>query len=136
VGLSDEVLEHLFGHFEVRDDAVAHRADSDDIARRAPEHLLCVLADRLHVVRDFIDRHDGGFTEHHAAPFRVDEGVCGAEIDCQIVGTKAGKEREGHKYTSNLDLFDGRDASVQKIGAGKRRSETVSVNELTQTNSI
>ena len=44
--LADEVLDHLLGDFEVGDDAVAHRADRFDVAGRAAQHHLGVVADR------------------------------------------------------------------------------------------
>ena len=43
--LADEVLDHLLGDFEVGDDAVAHRADRLDVAGRAAQHHLGVVAD-------------------------------------------------------------------------------------------
>ena len=46
VHLADEVLDHLLGDFEVGDDAVAQRADGLDVAGRAAEHQLGLLADR------------------------------------------------------------------------------------------
>src|SRR5260370_21132144 len=56
----DEVGQHLLGDLEVGDDAVLHRLDRHDVARRAPEHLLRVLADRLDAAVDLVDRHDRG----------------------------------------------------------------------------
>ena len=44
--LADKVLDHLLGNFEIGDDAVAHRADRLDVARRSPEHHFGVVADR------------------------------------------------------------------------------------------
>ena len=46
--LADEVLDHLLGDFEVGDDAVAHRADRFDVAGRAAQHHLGVVADGEH----------------------------------------------------------------------------------------
>ena len=43
--LADEVLDHLLGDFEIGDDAVAHRTDRLDVAGRAPQHHLGVVAD-------------------------------------------------------------------------------------------
>ena len=45
VHLADEVLDHLLGDFEVGDHAVAHRADGLDVAGRAAEHQLGLVAD-------------------------------------------------------------------------------------------
>ena len=43
--LADEVLDHLLRDFEIGDDAVAHRADRLDVAGRAAQHHLGVVAD-------------------------------------------------------------------------------------------
>ena len=45
VRLADEVRQHLLGRVEVGDDAVAHRPDRGDVARRSPQHLLRFGAD-------------------------------------------------------------------------------------------
>ena len=50
VRLADEVAQHRLGDLEVGDHAVLHRADGDDVAGRAAEHLLGLLADREHLV--------------------------------------------------------------------------------------
>src|SRR3546814_14897241 len=46
VHLADKVLDHLLGDFEIRDDAVAQRPDRHDVAGRAAEHHLGLVADR------------------------------------------------------------------------------------------
>ncbi len=48
--LADEVLDHLFRDFEIGDDAVAHRADRFDVAGRAAQHHLGVVADGADVI--------------------------------------------------------------------------------------
>src|SRR5271165_106126 len=40
VRLLNEVVQHLFRHLEIGDDAVFHRLDGDDVAGRAAKHLL------------------------------------------------------------------------------------------------
>src|SRR5207237_5591111 len=47
VRLADEIAEHPLRRLEVRDDAVAHRLDGGDVARRAAQHLLRLDANRL-----------------------------------------------------------------------------------------
>ena len=42
---ADEVLDHLLGDLEVGDDAVAQGADGLDVAGRAADHLLGLVAD-------------------------------------------------------------------------------------------
>ena len=51
VDLGDEVLEHRLGDGEVGDDAVAHRPNRDDVARRLAEHLLGLGAHRQDALR-------------------------------------------------------------------------------------
>ena len=50
VHLVHEVLDHLLGHVEVADDAVAQRPDGDDVGRRAAEHALRLGADGQHAL--------------------------------------------------------------------------------------
>ena len=50
VHLADEMLDHLLRDLEIGDHAVAQRADGGDVARRAAEHLLGLLADREHLL--------------------------------------------------------------------------------------
>ena len=45
VRLIDEVVQHLLGDFEVRDDTVLHWLDGNDVARGAAKHFLGFLAD-------------------------------------------------------------------------------------------
>src|SRR5271166_7037455 len=42
----DEVVQHLLGDLEVGNDAVLHRLDGDDVARRTAKHLLGLFAYR------------------------------------------------------------------------------------------
>ena len=49
MNLADEMLDHLFRDFEIGDDAVAHRADRLDVAGRAAQHHLGVVADGAHL---------------------------------------------------------------------------------------
>src|SRR2546423_8797597 len=60
VSLLDEIGQHLFGDFEVRDDTVFHRLDGDDVARRASEHLFCFAADSHDFSAGLVDGHDRG----------------------------------------------------------------------------
>src|SRR5438445_5560729 len=86
--LLDELLEHLLGHGEVGDDAVLHRPDRDDVARRATEHALGVGADRRDRTRAagaaiLADRHDRGLVQDDALPAHIDKGVGRTEVDRQ-----------------------------------------------------
>ena len=68
VHLADEMLDHLFGHVEVGDDAVAHRADRLDAARRAAQHQLGILAHGQNLLLAVLDviGHDRGLVQHDA----------------------------------------------------------------------
>ena len=84
VGLLDEVVQHLFGDFEVGDDAVLHGLDSHDVAGGAAQHLLGFLADGFHFPSVFVDGDDGGLVDDDALPARIHERVGCAEIDREI----------------------------------------------------
>ena len=42
---ADEVLDHFFGDFEVRDDTIAHRPDRLNITGRPAQHQLGLFPD-------------------------------------------------------------------------------------------
>ena len=48
--LLNEEAQHALRNVIVRDNAVAQRADRDDIAGRAPDHLPRLLSDREHLI--------------------------------------------------------------------------------------
>ena len=88
VDLADEMLDHLFRHVEVGDDAFAHGADRLDRAGGPAQHQLGVLTDGehlLHAILDMIGDH-GGFGEHDALALHVDQCIRGPQIDCHIRG--------------------------------------------------
>ena len=86
----DEVGEHLLGDVEVRDDAVLEGPDGHDVARRAAEHRLGLLAHREDRVVGLMDGDDGRLVEDDALPLDVDEGIGRPEIDSHVVREKAG----------------------------------------------
>ena len=92
----NEVLDHLFGDFEVRDDAIPHRADGGHVAGRFPQHLLGFVADGVHdLAPALIDEGDDGrLIEDNASPLCVNKGVGRAQIDRQIRRNKAQKASE------------------------------------------
>ncbi len=85
--LVNEVLDHLLGHVDVGDDAVAQRADGLNGIWRLAHHHLRVVADRTHALfaLDRFDRYDGRLVQHHAAVAYIDNGVRCAEIDRHVV---------------------------------------------------
>ena len=89
VRLLDEVIQHLFGDFEVGDHAILHGLDGDDVARRAAQHLLGFFAHGLHFAGVLVDGDDGGLVHHDAFAFGVDQRVGGSQIDGEIAGKHA-----------------------------------------------
>src|SRR5262245_50580661 len=95
VRLSDEMRQHFLGGFEVGDDAILHRLDGRDVARRSSEHLLGVGADRFDAAVDLVQGDDRRLADDNALAAGVYAGVGGAEIDGQIVG-KTGEQCRHH----------------------------------------
>src|SRR5450631_970150 len=89
VRLLDKVIQHLFGDLEVGDNAVLHRLDGDDVARRTAQHLFRLFADRLYLTGVLVDRNDRGFVDNNALAPCVDEGVGRPQIDRKIAGEHA-----------------------------------------------
>ena len=77
VDLADEVPEHRFSHFEVRDHPVFQRPDRDDIARRPAEHAFGVIAHGEHLVGPRPDCHHRRLAQNDAVVFDVDQCVRG-----------------------------------------------------------
>ena len=94
--LADEMLDHFLRDLEIGDDAVAQGADGVDVAGRAAEHLLGLVADRQHLLlaAHIGDGDDAGFIKHDAAAFDINKGVRGAEIDSHVRRHKAEQARE------------------------------------------
>jgi hypothetical protein len=83
----DEVPEHCLGYLEVSDNSIAQRADSLNVARRAPEHFLglatyCQYA--LVTARVPLNRNHGWFAANDALALYVNERRSCAKIDGQI----------------------------------------------------
>jgi len=93
-----EVLDHLFRHLEVGDDAVAERPDGGDVAGRAAQHELRLVAhgEDLLLALNLRDRDHRGFVQHDPAALDVDERVRRAEVD-RHVGGKEAKQSPEHR---------------------------------------
>src|SRR4029079_1690842 len=115
---ADEVLDHLLGDFEVGDDAVAHRPDCFDVARRSSEHHLGVVAHVAYLLlAPAIDGGDDvGFVQHDAPALDVDQRVRCSEIDRHIA--RQGTEKTAEH--SNLSNPSQKQASASK-GPGLSR---------------
>ncbi len=82
--LQDEVAEHPLGDLEVGDDAVLQRAHGNDVAGRAPDHLLRFGADREDATGVGVDRDDGRLVEYDPATPDVHQRVGGPEVDSHV----------------------------------------------------
>ena len=82
------MLDHLFRDFEIRDHAVAQRANGLNIARCAAKHLLGFVADGkdLLLALDVGDGDDGRLVQDNPLTLDVDQGVGRAEVDGHVVG--------------------------------------------------
>ena len=98
--LLDEIIQHLFGDFEISDDAVFHWFNGDDIAGRTPEHFLRLLTHRFDLACIFVQGHDRRFIYDNALALRVHKGIGGAQIDGKIGRKKAKKRAELHSEIS------------------------------------
>ena len=95
--LADEVLDHLLRDFEIGDDAVAHRADRLDVAGRAAQHHLGVVADGADgflAAAGGDGGHHRGLVEHDAAALDIDQRVRRPKIDGHVARKRAKKTAE------------------------------------------
>jgi len=81
VRLLDEVVQHLFGDFEISDDAIFHWLDGDDVAGRAAKHVLGFLAHGFHLAGVLIDGDNRWLVDDDALARRENQRVSRAEID-------------------------------------------------------
>ena len=101
--LLDEVAEHRFGHFEVRDDAVAQRPDRLDVARRLAEHQPRLFAHGERSVRAHVLGDHGRLAQHDAFALDVNEDVGGTQIDPDVddSDSRTGAVRP-HRFDSSV----------------------------------
>ena len=85
--LSDEVLQHFFGHVEVGNDAVFQRANGLDVTWRTTQHTLCIFTHRRNgfLVALLANRHHRGFIQDNPFAAGIDQGVRGSKVDRKIV---------------------------------------------------
>src|SRR3954451_22726911 len=89
VSFLDEVVQHLLGDFEVSDDAVFHRLNGDDVARRAAKHLFRFFAHGFDFASVLIDGNDGRLVDDDTFSLRINKGVRRSKIDREIAGEHA-----------------------------------------------
>ena len=85
---ADEVGEHLLGDFKVSDDTIFERTNRDDMARRAPEHLLGFFADCFDLVGVLVDGDDRRLAHNDPFVAHEHESVRCAEINGDVVGKR------------------------------------------------
>ena len=75
---------------KVGDDAVFQWPNRRNVARRASQHVLGFHTDRLDdpsaASRVFPNGDNGRLVEHDAGATRVDQRICRAQIDRQVIG--------------------------------------------------
>ena len=94
--LLNEVTEHRFGDFEVRDHAVLHRPNGHDIPRRAPEHPLGLFANSQDIRRARLNRHNRRLSQYNASVPYINEGIGRPQVYPNVVG-KQGFELRKHE---------------------------------------
>ena len=80
---TNKVLKHLLGNGEIGDNAVFHRANSRNVARRAAEHAFSVSTYRgyaAHIAR-LADGDYGRFIEHDATTAYINQCVGRTQVD-------------------------------------------------------
>jgi hypothetical protein len=82
--LANEVFEHLLGDLEIRYDAVFHRSDCLNVARRFAQHLFGLRANGFNSIGDSIHRDDRGLDNGNASAADIDQGVCCAKVNGKI----------------------------------------------------
>ncbi len=100
MSLVDEVVQHLLSHFEIRDDAIFHGADGDDIPRRAPYHFFGFFADCFYFPVILVDSDNGRLINNDAFLSRVNESIGRSQIDGKIGRKKAKDGPEVHEDAS------------------------------------
>ena len=103
--LRDEVAEHLLGHLEVGDHAVAQRPRRRDRRGRAADHALGVGPDGVDLARALVDRDDGRLGQHDAAAAHVHDRVRGPQVDGHVADRT---QRPRGRAAGRLAPFGGR----------------------------
>jgi hypothetical protein len=98
--LSDEVAQHLLGDLEVGDDAVAQRSRGRDRRRRASDHPLGLVADRVNLAGGQVRRDDRRLGDDDPPPAHVHERVGGSEVDRHVLDAETGRERPARVVAS------------------------------------
>ena len=84
--LADEVLQHGLRHIKVRNNAVLHRTDSHDVARRTANHLLCFLTYSQDFARITLNGHNRRLTQNNASALYMHQRISRTQVDTHIMG--------------------------------------------------
>src|ERR1700679_1281266 len=76
--------EHSFRNFEIGNNPVFHRTDCLNITMRSSNHSLRLAAECDDFLRGRIEGNNGRLIEHNALALHIDQGVCRAQIDCDV----------------------------------------------------
>ena len=82
------MLDHLFGHLIVGDDALPQGADGDDVAGGTAQHALGLGPDGQGLARVFIDGHHRGLAQNNALALDEHQDGSRAQIYTNIVSGK------------------------------------------------
>jgi len=119
--LPDEITNHRFSNFKIRNHPILHGTNGDDVARRLAQHELGILADRQHPVGPpliLADRHDRRFTKNNPLISHIDKRVGGTKVNRQIIGEPAQNAIPNHQPPSPFSTgfksaqFIARDGSI------------------------
>jgi hypothetical protein len=79
------MTQHLFGDFEIGDDAVLHGSNRHDVAGGPAQHLFGIAADGEDLAALSLDGDDGGLVDDDPLALDIDQRVGGAQVDRQII---------------------------------------------------
>ena len=103
--LLDEILDHLFRHVRIRDDAVPQGADGDDIPGRFPEHAFGFGSDGDDALGAAFDGDDRRFVYDDALAPDVDERIAGTEVYSDVQGKRVEQFAARHDASSRYNPF-------------------------------
>ena len=93
--LLDKVLQHFLGDVEIGDNTIFHWPDGTNVTRRSAQHALSFGTYRSNTFRAsstfLANSNNGGFIQHDALIFYVDQCIGCSEVDGQIVREHASK---------------------------------------------
>ncbi|MNE52873.1 hypothetical protein D3C80_1475660 [compost metagenome] len=101
MNLVDKILQHFFADAEVGDDAVLHRTNGSNVARRTAQHAFGfgTDGDDAFLVAMGTDGNNRGLIQDDTALTHVNKGVGSTQVDGQIAGKHATQFLEHGKVT-------------------------------------